>query len=240
VAEYWTEVNQNGFAVLPDLLNSRDVEALARAVSQTSEGDGVRKRNGVYAIRNLLQSIPEIAGVATSPKVLAIARRALGNRALPVKATLFDKTPDANWLVPWHQDLTITVGQRVEMDGYGPWTIKAGVVNVQPPGAVLEGMLAIRIHLDDCEESNGPLRVLPGTHRFGRLSADRISSLQAEVAPVTCAVRRGGGVLMKPLLLHASSAAARPSQRRVVHIDFAAVDLPVPLSWLTDLKSTAM
>jgi hypothetical protein len=86
--------------------------------------------------------------------------------AFAVPATLFDKTADANWLVPWHQDLTICVKKKVDVPGYGPWTIKAGVPHVQPPVAILDRRLAVRIHLDNCSERNGALRVLPGTHRF--------------------------------------------------------------------------
>jgi ectoine hydroxylase-related dioxygenase (phytanoyl-CoA dioxygenase family) len=105
---------------------------------------------------------------------------------------------------------------------------------MQPPVSVLERMLAIRIHLDNCDTQNGALRILPGSHRCGRLSADQVAAAQAEMAPVTCEVERGGVVVMKPLVLHASSPARNPGHRRVIHIDFAAVDLPPGLLWFTD------
>jgi ectoine hydroxylase-related dioxygenase (phytanoyl-CoA dioxygenase family) len=231
--QYWADVNQDGFAVVPELVDREQVASLAQAISKVSKEDGVRRRGGVYAIRNLLEVVPEAALLATCPKVIGLARKLLGSGAFPVKGTLFDKTPDANWLVPWHQDLTIAVKDQVRIDGYGPWTLKAGVVHVQPPVFVLEQMVAIRIHLDDCDERNGVLRVLPRTHRLGRLSADQIASAQAEVAPLNCAVKSGGAVLMKPLLLHASSPALEPTHRRVIHIDFASVALPDGLSWLS-------
>lgn len=172
-----------------------------------------------------------ISDIANSDLLMNIARSVLGSRAIPVKGTLFDKTPDANWLVPWHQDLTICVSNRLDLAGYGPWTIKAGVQNVQPPVSILEQMLAIRIHLDDCDEQNGALRVLPGTHKWGRLNPEMITSAQSHVAPVTCAASSGGAVLIRPLLLHSSSAANNPQHRRVIHIDYAAVDLPPGLAW---------
>lgn len=123
---------------------------------------------------------------------------------------------------------------RAEIDGYGPWTIKAGVVHVQPPISVLENMLAIRIHLDDCDDRNGVLRVLPGTHKLGRLSADQITAAQAEITSVNATVKTGGAVLMKPLLLHSSSLGSDPSHRRVIHIEFASAGLPGGLSWPTE------
>lgn len=232
--QWWTDLDRDGFAVIPDLVQPNEVAALLKAVVSADELVGVRKRSSVYAIRNLLTSIPAVSELSTSRRVMDVARRVLGPTVIPVKGTLFDKNPDANWLVPWHQDLTICVNERLDLDGYGPWTMKAGVVNVQPPVSVLQRMLAIRIHLDGCNEQNGALRVLPGTHKMGRLNAEQIASAQVQGAPVTCAIESGGAVLMRPLLLHASSPADDPRHRRVIHIDYAAVDLPPGLSWFVD------
>jgi ectoine hydroxylase-related dioxygenase (phytanoyl-CoA dioxygenase family) len=91
-------------------------------------------------------------------------------------------------------------------------------------------MLAVRIHLDDCGLDNGPLRVIPGTHTLGFLSDDEIQSWPKETA-ASCAVQSGGAILMRPILLHASSAALRPSSRRVIHLEFAAQELPDRLQW---------
>ena len=230
------DLDQNGFAVVPDLLDPNEVSALLEAIASADDHVAVRKRLAVYAIRNLLHLVPAVAELSTNPKVIGIAQEVLGPDAIPIKGTLFDKTPDANWLVPWHQDLTICVNHRVHADGYGPWTTKAGVVNVQPPVSVLERMLAIRIHLDDCDEQNGALRVVPHSHTRGRLTAER--SAHREVTPVICTVPSGGAVLMKPLLLHSSSLANDPRHRRVIHIDFAAVDLPPGLSWFAERAVT--
>jgi hypothetical protein len=135
----------------PDLLDSDEIDSLLAALSDVEENNGVRKRGGVYAIRNLFDVVPAVARLARSDKLTRLVQSALGKDAFPVRGTLFDKTPNANWLVPWHQDLTICVKQRIDVAGYGPWTIKAGVRHVQPPMAVLDAMLAVRIHLDDCQ-----------------------------------------------------------------------------------------
>jgi ectoine hydroxylase-related dioxygenase (phytanoyl-CoA dioxygenase family) len=123
------------------------------------------------------------------------------------------------------------VEKRIELEGFGPWTTKAGVTHVQPPIAVLEGMLALRVHLDDCHTWNGALRVVPGSHKFGRLSQEAISVRIKTEMPMVCEVPRGGVLLMKPLLLHSSSVSATPLQRRVIHFEFSSSDLPGGLSW---------
>jgi hypothetical protein len=228
------DLDLQGYSIVPAFLNGEESDSLSTALSIVRENEGVRRRGGVYAIRNLLDIIPAVAELAASQKIMTLVQSALGTNAFAVRGTLFDKTPDANWLVPWHQDLTICVKERVEIDGYGPWTVKAGVQHVQPPVRILDGMLAVRIHLDDCHEENGALRVLPATHRSGRLTSAQVEFARREGIPVTCSVSRGGAVLMKPLVLHASSAADQPSRRRVIHIDFASCNLPRGLKWLTE------
>lgn len=148
-----------------------------------------------------------------------------------MRAILFDKNPQANWKVPWHQDTTIAVRERVDEPGFGPWSVKAGVVHVQPPVHVLERMITLRIHLDDCDVDNGPLLVLPGSHAHGILSDEEIERWRAGTAPVACTGSRGSMVIMRPLLLHASSAAAAPRRRRILHLELAGDDLPGRLRW---------
>jgi ectoine hydroxylase-related dioxygenase (phytanoyl-CoA dioxygenase family) len=228
------DVDLKGFAIVPTLLNPEELRSLTQALSVVQHEEGVRKRSGVYAIRNLLDVAPAVAELAASPKINVVVRSALGESAFPVRGTLFDKTPDANWLVPWHQDLTISVKEPVDVEGYDPWTVKAGVHHVQPPARILERMLAVRIQLDDCRERNGALRVLPGTHRLGRLTAEQIEFFQSDIAPFICSVNRGDAVLMKPLLLHASAAAQELSHRKVIHIDYASARLPAGLLWFTE------
>jgi ectoine hydroxylase-related dioxygenase (phytanoyl-CoA dioxygenase family) len=182
-------------------------------------------------LRNLLASHPVVRRAARSSSVRTAAEAVLGPRCFAVRAILFDKTPEANWKVAWHQDLTIAVRQRRCAVGFTAWSEKHDVDHVQPPVPVLERMLAVRVHLDDCRMENGPLRVLPGSHREGRLDPAAIHRWQARVSEVQCIAGQGGLVLMRPLLLHASSVARVASQRRVLHLEFAADDLPGNLEW---------
>ena len=187
---------------------------------------------GRGGVRNLLDAAT-VQALARSGAVRAVAEAALGSGCGAVRGLLFDKTPVANWKVAWHQDLAIAVRARRDAPGYGPWSEKAGVPHVHAPAALLERMVAIRVHLDDCGPDNGPLRVLPGSHRAGRLGAGDIAAWKARVEPVTCVAARGGLLALRPLVLHASSPARSPAHRRVVHLEFAAAPLGDGLQWQT-------
>jgi ectoine hydroxylase-related dioxygenase (phytanoyl-CoA dioxygenase family) len=223
---------QHGFVVIESVLDDAAVAGLRNAIARATESNSVHQRAGVtYGMRNLLDQVPAIQNLANSPALRTLVEPVLGRDAFPTKGTLFDKTPDANWKVAWHQDTTICVRERIEVAGFDAWSVKDGVVNVQPPDGVLSSIMTIRLHLDDCGADNGALRVLPGSHNAGRLSDEHIDRWRTEYTPVTCAVRRGGALLMQPLTLHGSSAAQNPGHRRVIHLEFAAIDLPDGLAW---------
>jgi hypothetical protein len=156
----------------------------------------------------------------------------LGER--PVRGIFFDKVPEANWKVPWHQDITIAVKARIDVPGFKGWSVKDGIPHVQPPVEILQQMTTVRISLDDCTPENGPLRVIPGSHLLGRLPKSEVLRRGHEGPSVECCVRAGGAVWMKPLLIHSSSKARLPSHRRVLHLEFAGCDLPGGLEWACD------
>jgi ectoine hydroxylase-related dioxygenase (phytanoyl-CoA dioxygenase family) len=145
----------------------------------------------------------------------------LGSAPIPFRATLFDKSADANWLVAWHQDTALPLRRRVEADGWGRWSVKAGVLYAHGPASALAQVVALRVHLDDSTTSNGPLRVLPGTHRLGLLTDEDIAALHRDIAPVECLSPVGGVVAMRPLVVHASSKSREARPRRVLHIEYA-------------------
>jgi ectoine hydroxylase-related dioxygenase (phytanoyl-CoA dioxygenase family) len=140
---------------------------------------------------------------------------------LPYKATLFTKTGKANWLVAWHQDTALPVERLEKQDGWGAKSMKAGVLFAQAPASALSKILAIRIHLDASQSANGPLRVLPESHRLGVLTAEEIDEVARRTKSETCLAGRGGVVAMSPLLLHASSKSVSDEPRRVLHIEYA-------------------
>lgn len=232
---YAESIAQEGFAVLEEVIDSETVDLLLRALANVQERDLHKQRAGrAFGIRNLLNVVPFTRNLANSSTCRSIVDPILGSNARVVRGIYFDKHREANWKVAWHQDLTIAVQERIDVDGYGPWSIKAGINHVQPPVSVLQNMLAIRIHLDHADESNGALRVVPGTHQYGRLDADQIQYWKQQREAVTCVVKRGGAMLMRPLLLHSSSPAVNPAHRRVLHFEYSSIELPGGLRWFEE------
>jgi hypothetical protein len=226
------QFERDGFAIIPDLIDEQAATRIVAAVESAARGDAVLTRgDAAFGIRKLLDVVPALRGLAEGETLRAVVDPMAGGEAQVVRGIFFDKTREANWKVAWHQDLTIAVRERKEVAGFGPWSVKAGIVHVQPPIEILESVLTVRIHLDEADEANGALRVVPGSHRHGRLSPAEIQSWKERAGVVTCAVRRGGALLMRPLLLHASSASARPLHRRVLHLDYSAYKLPAGLAW---------
>jgi hypothetical protein len=221
---------RNGFAIVPRAVDAQTIDALLGAL--TPPADVAHGARG--GMRHLLREVSAVRALARSTAVREIAEAAVGRGAFAVRGLLFDKTPEANWKVVWHQDVTIALEERREVAGFGTWTEKDGVPHAQPPESLLSRMVAVRVHLDDCTEANGPVRVLPGSHRGGRLSGARIDDYRATHEAVVCTVPQGGILAFHSLLLHASSPALTPSHRRVVHLEFVAAewaDLPGGLCW---------
>jgi ectoine hydroxylase-related dioxygenase (phytanoyl-CoA dioxygenase family) len=209
------EINAQGFAVLEDVFQAHEIDGISNALACAPL---VRSRAGA---RHAMQS-PIVAELARENRLLALAHAVLGESALPYRATLFDKSSDANWLVVWHQDTALPLCRRADVPGWGPWSVKAGVIYAHAPAVALERVLALRIHLDDSTELNGPLRVIPGTHRLGVMTDAAVHALAQKRRAVDCLVRRGGVLAMRPLLVHASSKSVSEAPRRVLHVEYAA------------------
>lgn len=208
-------VEEDGFAVLPSVFSHSFVDQILDGIAQLSPQ---RSRAGM---RHALALGP-VAQVARHPLLVEIARGVLGADALPYRATLFEKSTEANWLVVWHQDTALPLRSRLEVQGWGPWSVKERVTYAHAPAWVLSRVLALRVHLDDSTADNGPLRVLPRTHTLGVLSDDSIHDLSTRIQPFDCLVPRGGVMAMRPLVVHASSKSRVRMPRRVLHIEYAA------------------
>jgi hypothetical protein len=169
--------------------------------------------------------------LASDGVVGGLASKALGAPARAVRALLFDKTAAANWALGWHQDRTICVEARRDVAGFGPWTIKDGLIHVEPPFDHLARMTTLRVHLDDLGADNAPLLIAPGSHRR-RVTADGIAETVQACGAHACLAEAGDVWLYATPILHASEAARGPTRRRVLQVDFAAFDLPGGLEWL--------
>ena len=205
---------QSGFAIAESAITLPEADAILAALSASEMS---RSRAGA---RHILRQ-PCVERIANDIRVLGLARTILGQNAIPFRATLFDKSPKSNWLVVWHQDTALPLREKRETPGWGPWSMKDGVTYAHAPAFALEQILALRIHLDDSTESNGPLRVLPGTHTRGVFTDAELQELDTQIDAVECTVGKGGIVAMRPLIAHASSKSQSSQPRRVLHIEYA-------------------
>ena len=226
--ELRSEIDERGYVVIDSMLQPQEIDILAQEIDAATANVEVARRGGV---RDIFRRLPSARRLIRHPRIVEAVHAVLGPQAFAVRGILFDKSARANWKVPWHQDLTVAVKERTATRGYRGWSSKAGITHVQPPLEVLEGMLAVRIHIDPCGLTNGAVRLLPRTHRLGRLTSAGIARARAGIGEVSCAVSRGGLLLMRPLLLHASSAATACERRRVLHIEFAACELSPEVEW---------
>jgi ectoine hydroxylase-related dioxygenase (phytanoyl-CoA dioxygenase family) len=215
-ASSWLEpIQTQGFAIIPGILESKEADKLLDIFSRV---DLPRSRAGVrHAMR-----LPAVMAIAQDARLMEIARETLGGKAFPFRATLFDKSPRANWLVVWHQDTALPLQVRREAPGWGPWSVKDGVTYAHAPESALGRVLALRIHFDDSTAENGPLRVLPRTHTQGVLTDEALHDLSTQIAAMDCLVPQGGLLAMRPLIVHASSKSQSAAPRRVLHIEYAA------------------
>jgi hypothetical protein len=199
------------------------IDALEAALSRFPKDEAGLRLHGIEALGPLL---------ASDGCIGAVAATVLGASVRPVRAILFNKSPESNWSLAWHQDRTICVKEKREAPGFGPWTIKSGMVHVAPPFDLLARMVTLRAHLDDVPATNAPLLIAPGSHTYGRIAVSDVEGVVNHCGTATCVAKAGDVWLYATPILHASEAASAPASRRVLQVDYAAEELPHGLEWL--------
>jgi ectoine hydroxylase-related dioxygenase (phytanoyl-CoA dioxygenase family) len=227
---YRQQLKEKGYTVIEPIFSNEEITELINQIESTDKNNPLfRKTTDLFAIRRFLHAVPAVNPLIFTPAVKELIRKLFGEDYFVVKSIYFDKPGNSNWFVAWHQDLTISVAEKAEVSGYGPWTVKPDQYAVQPPVEVLENIYTLRIHLDDTTEENGALKMIPGSHASGVI---RPETIDLKATPDTfCCVPKGGIMIMQPLLLHASSRSTNNQNRRVIHIEFSNLDLPQELSW---------
>lgn len=208
------QTKKAGFQINEGVLPTEECEALLSSLLNA------RVPSGRAGTRHLM-AVPEVSRLARDTRLMDIARRELGPEPFPFRATMFEKSGKANWLVVWHQDTALPLQTRFDAPGWGPWSEKAGLAYANAPAWVLSRVVALRVHLDASTEDNGPLRVVPRSHVLGVLTAEEIVRVVKEHGFVECLVPEGGILAMNPLIIHSSSKARINAPRRVLHIEYA-------------------
>lgn len=223
-------IAHNGFTVIEDIYTGAEVNAIIDVIeSADRSGPLFRQTDDVFAIRQFLKAVPDVAPLLLNNSLKSLISDIFGEGYFVVKSIYFDKPGSSNWFVAWHQDLTISVDKKIDIAGYGPWTVKHNQFAVQPPLQILQDNFTIRIHLDDTDEGNGALKVLPGSHLKEICRPENID-WQHETE-VSCNVLSGGIMIMRPLLMHASNRTTNNRKRRVVHIEFSRARLAEGIDW---------
>ena len=218
-------VLDDGYEIIGEFLSHEQIISISREVESV---EFPAKAGG---IRNAEKKFSSIRKLANSEQLNTQAKKYLSGAASLVRAILFNKTTENNWLVTWHQDRTIAVSERFEMSQWGPWSVKDGIPHVQPPVDVLNQMVTFRIHLDDTSQENGCLKILPKSQKLGILDHGSIQDYVQNHNPVTCEAPAGSALVMRPHILHSSSKASNPSQRRVLHLEYSSFKLPSGVAW---------
>ncbi len=216
---------RHGVEIQRNVLSGKDIQFVVSDISLESE---TLRRRG---IRNLEKKFPSIARLAAHPVLLETVKKLLGGTPRLVRALFFDKTPEKNWAVGWHQDRTVTLNKKAPLDGWGQWSVKEGVCHAQPPCSVLDRMLTIRLHVDPADEASGCLQVIPGTHRSGILRQSAIDRIVERSSASACVVSAGDAVIMRPHVLHSSGKSLGQLHRRVIHLEYSDYSLPEGIHW---------
>ena len=224
------EISTKGFSIIQNIYTDQEVESILKEINKVdTTKDTFRKSANLFAIRQFLKEVPDSYYLIFNDRLKEIIKSNFGDDYFVVKSIYFDKPEKSNWFVSYHQDLTISVDKKVEIENFGPWTVKQGQFAVVPPIEILKSNYTIRIHLDDTDENNGALKVIPKSHLKEMYRPETIDwSTESETI---CDVKKGGIMIMKPLLLHSSSKSTNNNQRRVIHIEFSNAELPNELKW---------
>ncbi len=230
-----TELNQNGFSIIENIYSNDEIVSIISTIEEAdSANETFRKSNDLFAIRQFLKEVPCTINLIFNDNLKRVIKNVFGEGFFVVKSIYFDKPSTSNWYVTYHQDLTISVDNKIELDGFGSWTTKQNQYAVQPPIEYLENISTIRIHLDDTNEENGALRIIKHSHKNELHQAIAIDT--ENKTEIICPVKKGGIMLMKPLIMHSSSRTTNNKRRRVIHIEFSSKELPEGLKWAEHLE----
>lgn len=216
---------ENGFEIIEDFISENWLYAILKEIEHSEVS------TEISGVRHINKKLSSVAEYLNSREFKEKSSPFVAQNAQLVRAILFNKSPESNWYVTWHQDKTVSVSAQFEEAGWRAWSIKENTLHAQPPLGVLETMVTIRIHLDATPKENGCLKVIPNSHKLGILSPEAIAEIIATEDAYFCEAQKRAALIMRPHLLHASSKSSEPSNRRVLHFEFSDWQLPDGICW---------
>ena len=231
--KYTNEIDTEGFIIIDAIYNENEIEKLISIIESVTENKAgkttFRKSEDLFAIRQFHKEIPEALDSIFNQNLKNIIKSNFGEDYFITKSIYFDKPEKSNWFVAYHQDLTISVNRKIEVESFENWTTKQNQFAVQPPKDILEKNFTIRIHIDKTTKDNGALKVINNSHSKGIYRVENMDFKNKK--ETICEVEKGGIMIMKPLLFHASNKTTSNQRRRVIHIEFSNQELPNELDW---------
>ncbi|QTE23862.1 phytanoyl-CoA dioxygenase family protein [Polaribacter cellanae] len=216
------KLEENGFSIVEGVFQQEELNKIIHFIEH---------HNFDFSERQLLNRFPELQNIIFESKSFKKLYSTICDKNYFLsKAIYFNKPSKSNWFVSYHQDLSISVKNKIEKEGYNSWTNKKGQLGVIPPLSILENSVTFRIHLDKADKTNGCLKVISKSHKKGIIRVDTNFDANNQGSEVTCNIKKGGVMLMKPLLLHASQKSISESDRRVIHLEFC--NQEIPMEWL--------
>lgn len=215
------DYRRRGFACVPDFVSSdclaafrQDVDRIAAASSASGfDPARVEMEPGQSASGRVIRRIYEpcehyalFRDYAESAAILDAVQQLIGDNLLLHYSKLNMKPAEVGSVVEWHQDLS-----------YYPLTN--------------HDSLAVLIYLDDADETNGCLRVLPGRHRAELMDHTAAGVFQGcitepvdETEAVNLPGRAGTAIFLDAMTPHASTQNHSGRQRRTLIISYRAAD----------------
>jgi hypothetical protein len=214
---------EDGFELIDKFISFDQLEKIKKEMKHIECNGG--------GVRNAEKKLYSVSELISDKKYLDIASSFLPGEAKFVRAIMFLKSMENNWLVAWHQDKTVAISQKLDNVSWGPWSKKDGVLHAQVPNDVLDEIVSFRVHIDDSAKENGCLRVIPRSHQEGVMSQESIYQYTRSHNAVHCDAAAGSALVMRPHILHASSKSNSAKPRRVLHIEFSSYQLPKGVEW---------
>lgn len=218
------QFQNHGYSLIKSMYTIQEIEAISTCLNNHSITEDI------FAQRQLINAIPKLKPLIFNSSLKALLQDRFKTKYHLTKAIYFNKPAHSNWFVAYHQDLSISVKNKVDIKHYSGWTNKHNQIGVIPPVSILNNIITVRIHLDNTLVNNGALRIIPNTHMNGILKLDVIQNLKTK--EIICEAKPGDTLIMSPLTLHSSNKSSSPLSRRIIHLEFSSLELHDPLEWL--------
>lgn len=199
------QLRDEGWTVVPSVFSSTECEVILEHIEAAAfRLDLGRPEDGQMVYRPMLHlADPFLQQVATDPRWAGIVVPAVGPDVRLYWEQCVAKPPGAGTELPWHQD-----------NGYTP---------LDP-----EEYLTCWLALDDADEANGAMQLLPGSHRWGTVPHrdDKAKNPYFRVgydgddAGVLVPLRRGDVLVFSSLAMHRSGPNRSDRDRRAWIIQF--------------------